>query len=259
MIGERTTSALYAGGTLVFVLVVWQAAVRLFDMPAYFIPAPTDIVIALVRARSLYAEHYLVTLWSTLAAFSIAFVLAVLMGALVSESRFLERTLYPLLVALQSMPRIALAPVIIVWFGFGPASKIVLGVLSAFFPIFLNTAHGMKMVDSDQVALMRTLHASRAQIFWTIKLPNALPFLLAGANIGIIFAILAVIVGEFLGANRGMGFLIVNQSNQMDTPGVFANVVLLSATGLVFHYGLGALRHRLLFWAGGTEVSGAKL
>ena len=258
VIGERTTSALYAGGTLVFVLVVWQVAVRLFDVPAYFIPAPTDVVLALVRARSLYAEHYLVTLWSTLAAFSIAFVLAVLMGALVSESRFLERTLYPLLVALQSMPRIALAPVIIVWFGFGPASKIVLGVLSAFFPIFLNTAHGMKMVDSDQVALMRTLHASRAQIFWTIKLPNALPFLLAGANIGIIFAILAVIVGEFLGANRGMGFLIVNQSNQMDTPGVFANVVLLSATGLVFHYGLGALRHRLLFWAGGNEVSGAK-
>ena len=103
---------------------------------------------------------------------------------------------------------------------------------------------------------MRTLHASRSQIFWKIKLPNALPFLLAGANIGIIFAILAVIVGEFLGANKGMGYLIVNQSSQMDTPGVFANIVLLSATGLVFHYGLQALRNRLLFWASGSEAAG---
>jgi TctA family transporter len=185
-------------------------------------------------------------------------VMALLLGALVSEIRFLERTLYPMLVALQSMPRIALAPIIIVWFGFGPTSKIVLGILSAFFPIFLNTVHGLKVVDSDQIALMRSFHATRSQIFWKIKLPNALPFLLAGANIGIIFAILAVIVGEFLGANKGMGYLIVNQSSQMDTPGVFANIVLLSATGLVFHYGLQALRNRLLFWASGSEAAGTK-
>lgn len=259
MIGERTQSVLYAGGTMIVVLLAWQGLVTGLDVPAYFIPAPSDVAVALFRGRGLYAEHFVVTLTSTLAAFAIAFVLAVLVGALISEVRFLERTLYPLLVALQSMPRIALAPIIIVWFGFGPGSKIVLGALSAFFPIFLNTVHGLKMVDADQVALMRTLRASRTQVFWKVKLPNAMPFLLAGANIGIIFAILAVIVGEFLGANRGMGYLIVNQSSQMDTPGVFANVLLLSATGIAFHYGLGALRHVLLFWADGSEVSGTKI
>lgn len=255
--GERTQSAAYAIGTLLVVLLLWEGLVRALDVPAFFIPAPSDVAIALVRGRNLYAQNYLVTLLTTLAAFAIAFVLAVLMGAFVSESRFIERTLYPLLVALQSMPRIALAPIIIVWFGFGPASKIVLGALSAFFPIFLNTVHGMKMVDADQVALMRTFHASQSQIFWKVRLPNALPYLLAGANIGIIFAILAVIVGEFLGANQGMGYLIVNQSSQMDTAGVFANVLLLSATGILFHYGLGALRHRLLFWAGNAETAGS--
>jgi NitT/TauT family transport system permease protein len=182
----------------------------------------------------------------------------VILGTLVSEIRFFERTLYPLLIAMQSMPRIALAPIIIVWFGFGPASKIVLGAISAFFPVFLNMVHGMGTVDPEQIALMRTLRASPLQIFWKVKLPNALPFLLAGANIGIIFAILAVIVGEFLGANRGMGFLIVNQSNQMDTAGVFASVVLLSATGLAFHYGLQYLRQRLLFWAS-SEVAGTNV
>jgi NitT/TauT family transport system permease protein len=259
MMGDRIVSALYAVGTLIVVLLAWQFAVSVLKVPSYYIPAPSDVVTALVAGRDLYAANYLVTLWSTLAAFAIAFVLALLAGALVSEIRFLERTMYPLLVALQSMPRIALAPIIIVWFGFGPASKIVLGVLSAFFPIFLNTAHGLKIVDTDQIALMRTLHATRWQIFWKIKLPNALPFLLAGANIGIIFAILAVIVGEFLGANRGMGYLIVNQSSQMDTPGVFANVFLLSVTGMVFHYGVQALRYRLLFWARGSEVSGSKI
>lgn len=259
MMSERAISAAYATATLVVVVLAWQLAVTLLEVPSFLIPAPTDVWTSLVRARDLYAANYLVTLWSTLAAFGIAFALAVVLGGLVSEIRFLERTLYPLLVALQSMPRIALAPIIIVWFGFGPESKIVLGALSAFFPIFLNTVHGLKISDSDQIALMRTLHATRSQVFWKVKLPNALPFLLAGANIGIIFAILAVIVGEFLGANRGMGFLIVNQSSQMDTPGVFANVLLLSATGIVFHYGLQALRYRLLFWARGSEVAGSKV
>ncbi len=123
--GERTRSGLYAGDTLLAVLLSWQLLLSVFAVPAYFIPAPSDVAVALFRGRELYAEHFLVTLGSTLAAFAIAFVLAVLAGALVSEVRFLERTLYPLLVGLQSMPRIALAPIIIVWFGFGPGSKIV--------------------------------------------------------------------------------------------------------------------------------------
>ncbi|MFI4980446.1 MAG: ABC transporter permease [Nevskiales bacterium] len=257
--GERTESVLYAVGTLVVVLLLWQGIVRLLDVPTYFIPAPSDILVALVRGRDLYADHFLVTLSSTLIAFAIAFALAVVFGTLVSEVRFLERTLYPLLVGMQSMPRIALAPIIIVWFGFGPASKIVLGAFSAFFPIFLNTIYGMKMVDADQIALMRTLHASPVQVFWKIKLPNVLPYLLAGANIGIIFAILGVIVGEFLGANRGMGYLIVNQSAQMDTAGVFANVLLLSVTGIVFHYGIQYLRKRLLFWTGDVDAARPKV
>ena len=255
MTRAKLVDAAYAIGTFVVVVAAWQFIVRALDVPTYFIPAPLDIARALVRGRALYASNFVTTLWSTIVAFLLAFVPGVILGTLVSEVRFFERTLYPLLIAVQSMPRIALAPIIIVWFGFGPASKIVLGAISAFFPVFLNTVHGMGTVDPEQIALMRTLRASALQIFWKVKLPSSLPFLLAGANIGIIFAILAVIVGEFLGANRGMGFLIVNQSNQMDTAGVFASIVLLSATGLVFHYGIQYLRRRLLFWAS-SEVAG---
>jgi NitT/TauT family transport system permease protein len=251
-----TVNALYATASFAVVLLAWQIAVSMLHVAAYFIPSPLAILHALVAGRELYAANFVVTLWSTLIAFAIAFVSGLVLGALVSESRFLGRTLYPLLIAFQSMPRIALAPVIIVWFGFGTTSKVVLGAFTAFFPIFLNTVHGMATTDPDQIALMRMLRASRVQIFLKVKLPGTLPFLLAGANIGIIFAILAVIVGEFLGANRGMGFLIVNQSNQMDMAGVFASVFLLSATGIAFHYGLGYLRRRLLFWSGTPAAGG---
>jgi NitT/TauT family transport system permease protein len=246
----------YSTASLIAALVIWQVVVRLLQLPAYYIPAPTDILDALSRGAHLYMDHFIITLWRTFGAFLIAFGLGVGLGTLVSESKIMDRTIYPILVALQSMPRIALAPVIIVWFGFGSASKIVLGAFSAFFPIFLNTIHGLKTMDNDQLALMRSLGASPFQTFWKVKLPNALPFLLAGANIGIIFATLAVIVAEFLGANQGMGYLIVNQSSQMDTAGVFANVFILSVTGLVFHYGIQWLRHRLIFWSGRSEASG---
>lgn len=254
----KLVDAVYAVATFVVVIAVWQYAVWALGIASYFIPSPLDIARALVEGRQLYATNFLTTLGCTIAAFILAFVPGVILGTLVSEIRFFERTLYPLLVAVQSMPRIALAPIIIVWFGFGPSSKIVLGAISAFFPVFLNTVHGMGTVDPEQIALMRSLRATPLQIFRKVKLPNALPFLLAGANIGIIFAILAVIVGEFLGANQGMGFLIVNESNQMDTPGVFASIVLLSATGLTFHYGIQYLRQRLLFWAS-SEIAGTNV
>ncbi len=257
--GPKMVDTIYAVGTIVVALLVWQIAVTVLAVPAFFIPSPVDVGVALVRGRGLYAANYVVTLYSTLVAFAVAFGLGLVLGALVSEIRFLRRTLYPLLVAVQSMPRIALAPIIIVWFGFGVSSKIVLGAISAFFPIFLNTVHGMVTVDPEQVALMRSLQASRMQLFWKVKLPSALPFLLAGANIGIIFAILAVIVGEFLGANQGMGFLIVNESSQMDTSGVFASILVLSATGIGFHYGLAYLRMRLLAWSGNSEIVGSNV
>jgi len=246
-------NALYATGTFVVVLLAWQVIVSALHLAAYFIPTPLEILAALVSERVVYAANLLITLWSTLLAFVIATAIAVILGALVSEVLFLRRTVYPLLIALQSMPRIALAPVIIVWFGFGISSKVVLGAFTAFFPIFLNTVHGIATTDRDHLALMRTLRANRWQVFCKVKLPGALPFLLAGANIAIIFAILAVIVGEFLGANRGMGYLIVNESNQMDMAGVFASIFLLSAAGLCFHYGLGFLRRWLLFWAASSE------
>ena len=256
---DRLVTAAWALGTFAVLLAAWELACDLLDVPVFYMPAPSRIARTLVIGAPLYLSHLGVTMYSTFASFVIAVVLGVAFGTLVSEIRFFERTLLPVMIALQAMPRIALAPIIIVWFGFGPESKIALGAFTAFFPMFVNTAQGMRATDSEQIALMRSLKATRWQIFHTIKLPNAMPYLLAGASIAIIFAMLAVIVGEFLGANRGMGFLITTQSAQMDTAGVMAAVVILSAIGVVFHYGLQWVRDRLLFWAVQSEVGGPSI
>jgi NitT/TauT family transport system permease protein len=256
MTREHFSTILHGFGAFVGFLLAWELSVRVLEVPTFFVPAPTDVFNAMVSGANLYLVHLGMTVYSTLAGFLIAFALAVVFAALICEIRFLERTVYPILIGFQAMPRIALAPIIIVWFGYGSSSKIALGALSAFFPIFLNMLHGLKIVDNDQIALMRTLRATRVQIFWKIKIPGALPFLLAGANIGIIFSMLGVIVGEFLGANIGMGYVIVNQSALLDTAGVFATAMILSAVGLIFHFGLQHARFKLLFWARRSEISG---
>ena len=245
--------------TFVVLFAMWEAVVRTLHVPVFYVPAPSAIMVAMYRGLDQYMLNLWVTVYSTMIAFGIAFVLGIALGALVSEIRMLERTMLPVMVALQSMPRIALAPLLIVWFGFGVASKIVLGAFTAFFPVFLNTLHGMRTADPDQIALMRSVRASRLQIFWKIRLPNALPFLLAGAQIGVVFAMLAVIVGEFLGANRGMGFLIATQSAQMDSAGVLAGVFILSAVGVLFHQSLQLLRRHLFSWSAVTEIAGSPM
>jgi NitT/TauT family transport system permease protein len=256
---ERFTDAIYAIATFAVLLIAWEWACDYFQVPVFYIPAPSRIITTLIKGGPLYMSHLGVTMYATAMSFVIAMLLGILFGTLVSEMKFFERTLQPVLIALQAMPRIALAPIIIVWFGFGPESKIALGAFTAFFPVFVNTAQGMRATDAEQIALMRSLKASGWQIFRLIKLPNAMPYLLAGASIAIIFAMLAVIVGEFLGANRGMGFLITTQSSQMDTAGVMATVFILSAIGVLFHYGLQWLRNRLLFWAAHGEVAGSSV
>lgn len=256
---NRIVDIAYAVASFAVLLTAWEIACDWFKIPVFYIPAPSRIGATLIIGAPLYLDHLGVTMYSTVASFVIAMILGVFLGTLVSEIRFFERTLQPVLIALQAMPRIALAPIIIVWFGFGPESKIALGVFTAFFPVFVNTAQGMRATDNEQIALMRSLKASRWQIFRLIKLPNAMPYLLAGASIAIIFSMLAVIVGEFLGANRGMGFLITTQSAQMDTAGVMATVFILSAIGVLFHYSLQYLRDRLLFWAKQSEVAGSSV
>jgi NitT/TauT family transport system permease protein len=168
----------------------------------------------------------------------------------------MERIIYPYIVALQTVPKVAIAPLIVVWFGFGMESKIIIVALVSLFPVLVNVMAGLKAVDQDRLDLLVSLSATRWQILRYLRFPNALPFLFAGLNTAIVFAIIGAIVGEFVGSNRGIGFLILQANFSLDIAGAFALFVVLSIMGVSFHAALQAVQRRVLFWNRTIEAGG---
>ena len=245
---------------LVFVVFVglWEWVVRRFEVPAFIAPAPSAVLASLaggLRSR-LYLEHFLVTLYETILGFLIAAVFGIVTGAVIAQFRLVEQTVYPYLVALQTLPKIAIAPLIIVWFGFGISSKVIIAAMVGFFPVLVNVIVGLKTVDQSKLDLMRSLNATRWQTFRLVKFPNALPFVFAGLDIAIVFSVLGAIVGEFVGAQRGLGNLILQFNFGLDIAGVFAVMILLSALGVALHLLMQAIQRRVIFWAEPDQVIG---
>ena len=246
---------------LLFVVVIggWELAIRLLEVPVYIVPAPSDVAVALVNGLKggIYISNAIVTLTEALLGFLIAATMGIMIGGVVAQFDLVERVFYPYLVALQTLPKIAIAPLIILWFGFGMPSKVVVAATVAFFPVLVNVITGLKSVDRNKLDLMRSLKASRWQTFWKIRFPHALPFVFAGLDIAIIFSILGAIVGEFVGSQAGLGNLIVQLNFNLDVAGVFGALVFLSAMGITLHMLMGWIRRRLVFWAEPERVIGA--
>jgi len=231
-------------------LAMWEGLVRLFAIPAFILPAPTSIFLALYRgfASSLYVDHMWITLAETLMGFVLGTVLAFALGIAVALSRRVEYFLYPFIIMFQAMPKVALAPLIVIWFGIGLTSKVVSAALVAFFPLMVNTIVGLRSADEDRVSLMRSLAASNQQIFWMLRLPNALPFVMAGLDVAMIFALIGAIVAEFVGAQRGLGMLIQSMNFNMDVSGQFSILLILSLVGLILNRIIMLIRRRVMFW-----------
>jgi NitT/TauT family transport system permease protein len=196
----------------------------------------------------MYFEHLRVTLTETLVGFAVGSTMALALGTVVALSRRTEYFLYPFIVMFQAMPKVALAPIIIVWFGLGLTSKVVTASLVAFFPLLVNTIVGLRSADEDRVSLMRSLAASRWQIFWMLQLPNAMPYIFAGLEIAMIFSLLGAIVAELVGAESGLGMLIQSMNFTMDVAGQFSVLLILSAVGLALNGIVAGIRRRVLFW-----------
>jgi NitT/TauT family transport system permease protein len=237
---------------LVFLIVVggWELLVRLLEVPAYVLPPPSKIFQVLLEGlrSGLYLDNAFYTLAEALAGFVIATVAALVIGSLVAEFPLVEKTFYPYLVAIQTTPKIAIAPLFIMWFGFGVTSKITIAAIVAFFPILVNVIYGLKSTDAARIELMRSLRASKIRTFTMVRLPSALPMIFAGLNVGIVFSLLGAIVGEFVGSQRGLGNLVMQMNSNLDAAGVFAVLVVLSAIGLSLHLLMHQLQRRLLFW-----------
>jgi NitT/TauT family transport system permease protein len=235
---------------LAALIVVWDLYVRGFDVSPLVLPSPAQVGAALIELVSdpRTLPHVWATLYETLAGFAIAILIGVGLGALLGKVRWLERTLNPFIVALQVMPKIALVPLFIIWFGFGPTSKIVMAAVLAFFPIMTNTVLGIKSVDSGHRDVMTSLNATRWQTLRDMELPAALPYILTGMEVGIVLAIIGAIVGEYLGGSTGLGHLAVASLNAFDTRTMFAVIVLLTLLGFLLYFAVVLLRRFVTPW-----------
>src|SRR5215468_5257508 len=246
---------------LVFVLFValWEWMVRAWNVPNFLVPTPSTVAGALARGvrTGLYLTNFWITLFEALVGFVIAAVAGIVLGAIIAQFRLVERTFYPYLVALQTLPKIAIAPLVIVWFGFGISSKVIIAGMVAFFPVLVNVIVGLKTVDAAKLDLMRSLRATRWQTFRLVTFPNALPFVFAGLDIAIVFSVLGAIVGEFVGSQKGLGNLILQFHTSLDLAGMFAVLILLAALGVGLHLIIQAVQRRLIFWAQADHVIGA--
>ena len=234
---------------LVTVLVaVWQGVVVFFDIPAWKLPAPSAIAAELVVSRALYLKHTWVTLMEVMLGFGAALATGVLLATLIAYYRTLQRAVYPLVIASQTIPIIVIAPLLLIWVGYGIAPKIIVVILIAFFPITVNTVDGLRSVDTDMVNMMRTLGASRWQIFTKVQVPTAMPFLFSGTKIAVTFSVIGAVIGEWVGASAGLGYLTRISVPLFLTARSFGAVVLLAAMGIILFVSVALLERLLLPW-----------
>ena len=244
-----------AGLGLGALLALWIVCVRVLHVPHYILPDPEAVVRALwsgLAVSPLSPQGYYRPLWSTLsnaaAGFAIGTGLGLLLGSLMAESRTIEKLVMPYAFALQSLPKVAIAPLVVIWFGFGDGSKVAIAALLAFFPVLINSFTGLRSIEPERIDLMRSLSATRFETYRIVKLPNAAPFIFAGLDMAVVYALLGAIVAEFLGAQQGMGVVITQAQSVSDVAGVFAALAILGALGIVLHGAVRRLERRVVHW-----------
>ncbi len=231
-------------------LLIWEGAAKWSGLPQFILPPPSAIGERLSRALAdgSLVRHTLVSLSEVLAGLAVGAVFASLLGYGLAKSSTLERVLSPYIVASQSIPIVAIAPLLVIWFGPGQISKVLICALIVFFPVLINTIVGVRTVPSELYDLMRSLRATGAQTFWKLEVPAAMPVLMGGLKIGATLAVIGAVVGEFVGADQGLGFLINLGDGLYDTPLVFVAVITLIAMALALYAIVATLERRLLAW-----------
>ena len=241
--------ALPSIGLGIILIAAWEAAIHIFDVSAFVVPPPSSIAVALIENARLLAVATLVTAKEVLVGFVLASLCGAVLALLIVRFRLLGRALYPIIVLFQTVPKVALAPIFILWFGYDLSPKVVLIVVIAFFPVTLDMLAGLQSVDPGLISLMRSVGAKNNDILFRVRIPNALPHLMAGMKIAITLSVIGAIVGEFAGASAGLGYTIQFASTQLDTPMVFAALIVVSVVGVVFYYLIELLERTVTPWA----------
>jgi NitT/TauT family transport system permease protein len=233
---------------VVILLVVWDLAIRLFRIPPYLIPAPEAVVKQLVAEWPKLWRESLVTTYATLGGFALSIAFGIPMALLIAYSRTVESFVYPLLVFSQSVPKIAIAPLFVVWFGFGIIPKIICAFMLGFFPVVVSTVAGFKSVDPDMIDLARSMKASKLATFMRISLPQALPSIFSGLKVSVTLAVVGAVVGEFVGSNSGIGYLLQIANGNFDLPLMFAALTVLSGIGVLLFVAVDLVERMMIPW-----------
>lgn len=236
---------------LVVIVGVWKLYTMVSGISEFVIPTPEAAwvsLVALVTDPETWTVHVWITLFETVAGFVIAVITGVAIGAVLGRVYWLELALRPSIIALQVIPKVALIPIFVILFGFGVTSKIITSAILAFFPIMLNVMLGVRSVEPGHREVMRSLGAGRWQTFKHLDFHSILPYVFAGMEVGIVFALIGAIVGEYLGANEGLGNLVVVSLNSLDAPQLFAVIILLAALGSVLYFAVTGVKRLMIPW-----------
>ena len=233
---------------IILILMIWQAATILWQIEPYLLPSPWAIIRAAFAAKGILGDHIWQTTQETLWGFGLALVVGLGLGILIDASDLVCRTVYPLLVVSQTIPIVAIAPLLAIWFGYGIWPKIIVVGLICFFPIVVNTADGLRSADPDAVSLLRTMGASQRDILRIVRIPGALPSVFSGVKIAITYSVVGAILGEWVGASRGLGIFMLRSTNSFRTDWVFASIGITSMLSLVLFGIVAAVERLALPW-----------
>lgn len=249
MRGRALARAVYPLVGVAVILLIWQAYTRVFAVSRIVLPAPSDIVLASIERYDLLLRETWPTFLESVYGFGLAVAIGIPLAVCVASSRMLNLTLYPILVATQSVPKVAIAPIILVWFGLGIESKLAIAFLVAFFPIVVDTATGLQATPSGLLELARSLRASPVQVFAKVQFPAALPFIFSGAKVAVTLAVIGAVIGEFVGSMSGLGNLLLTANSQLDSALAWAALVWLSILGILLFAAVALAQRLLMPWA----------
>ena len=246
---ERIKDYALPWGLVIFILLFWQLADFVFNIPVFVLPSPSEIIQSFWKWRVPIVDNAAHTLFATVVGFAIAIVVGLFMGVVIGSSTLVYRAVYPVLIAFNSIPKIVVAPILIIWFGIGLVPAVITAFLISFFPIAVNVAAGIATVEPELTDVMRALGAKKRDIILNVGLPRSMPYFFASLKVGITTAFVGSIVSEFVGSNKGIGHLMTVASSRFDTPLVFAGAVCTAIMGVVMYTIAASIEKRTTGWA----------
>ena len=233
---------------LIILIIIWQYSVIIFQIPHWLLPSPQQVIEALWNTKALIWEHSQFTLLETTLGFLLAIILGIIVSSVMTIYPLFKKTFYPFVLISQTVPIIAVAPLLLLWLGYGLLPKIIIVVLVCFFPVAISLIEGLELSDTDLLNLLKSMGATKWQIFYHVRWPNSLPSLFAGLKIAATYSVMAAVIGEWLGASKGLGVYLTRSSNNFLTDRVFAAIIAITALSLIYFSLITLLTRLLIPW-----------